>query len=93
VQLQIQSDERDTQRREDLREPSPRWPWLRATAIPSGDDTTRERPVNRSGIRPLEREERATAQGSHLTPARRRVEPREMPLVLSDGGLCVSATD
>src|ERR1035437_4555381 len=54
-QLDIESYERDEPRREDQREPAPRGSWLRATAIPSVDGTTRERPVNRSGIRPLER--------------------------------------
>src|ERR1035437_1052142 len=88
-QPNIESYERDEPRREDQREPAPRGSWLRATAIPSDDGNTRERPVNRSGIRPLERPRARDLAWQCQAPSRRRVEPREMPLVLSDGRLCV----
>ena len=70
--------ERDAPHRDVAREPGPR---LEAPADPTGDGTTRERPVNRPGIRPLARHESA---GPDLPATRRRVEPREVgPLVLS----------
>ena len=83
-QLQSQSDRAGHARRDDPREPPPRVAWLKATAIQPGGGTTRERPVEPVRDPPVRAEQSAHAVGQP-EPVRRRVEPREKPLVLSDG--------
>jgi hypothetical protein len=62
--LHIESDERDTPRREDLKRAAATLVVADSDGDHSGIGTTRERPVNRSGIRPLERA-RARASGAN----------------------------